>query len=95
MLCIENRFINVLLSLSLSHHSYCYRVGSLQNGVMFHHLTGRLPRWLQHTLLGSLLSILVYSFISFSPLAYGMNGPLANEPKSIMHGLKWLSSWEF
>ncbi|KAL9894158.1 protein O-mannosyl-transferase 2 [Glossina fuscipes fuscipes] len=78
------------------HHYFPALVfNSMLSGVMFHHLTGRLPRWLQHTLLGTLLSILVYSFTLFSPLAYGMNGPLANEPNSIMHGLRWLSSWEF
>ncbi|XP_065371071.1 protein O-mannosyl-transferase 2 [Calliphora vicina] len=68
---------------------------SMLSGVMFHYLTGRLPRWLQHSLLGGLTSVLVYSFMLFSPLAYGMNGPLANEPNSTMHGLKWLPTWEF
>ena len=36
-----------------------------------------------------------FSFYLFSPLSYGMNGPLANEPNSTMHGLKWLDTWEF
>lgn len=62
---------------------------------MFHYLTSLLPRWFQHLLLGGLLSVLVYSFMLFSPLAYGMSGPLANEPNSTMHDLKWLSTWEF
>ncbi|KAI8121822.1 Protein O-mannosyl-transferase 2 [Lucilia cuprina] len=68
---------------------------SMLSGVMFHYITSRLPRWLQHSLLGGLMSVLVYSFLLFSPLAYGMSGPLANEPNSTMHGLKWLSTWEF
>ncbi|XP_037954211.1 protein O-mannosyl-transferase 2-like [Teleopsis dalmanni] len=68
---------------------------SMLTGVMFNFLTGWLPRWLQHALLGTLLSILAYSFILFSPLAYGMSGPTANEPNSTMHGLKWLPTWEF
>ncbi|TMW46383.1 hypothetical protein DOY81_008535 [Sarcophaga bullata] len=68
---------------------------SMLSGVMFHYLTGVLPRWLQHLLLGGLVSVLVYSFMLFSPLAYGMSGPLANDPNSTMHDLKWLSTWEF
>ncbi|XP_017871438.1 PREDICTED: protein O-mannosyl-transferase 2 [Drosophila arizonae] len=68
---------------------------SLLTGIMFNYIIRSLPRWLQHALLGSLLSALVYSFVLFSPLAYGMSGPLANEPNSTMHKLKWLSTWEF
>ncbi|KAK9704260.1 MIR domain [Popillia japonica] len=48
-----------------------------------------------HTLLVAILSTVVYSFVLFSPLAYGMSGPNANEPNSTMYGLKWLESWEF
>lgn len=36
-----------------------------------------------------------YSFYLFSPLAYGMSGPSANDPNSTMHGLKWVETWEF
>lgn len=36
-----------------------------------------------------------YSFYLFHPLAYGMVGPLAQDPRSPMAGLKWLESWEF
>ncbi|KAH8397963.1 hypothetical protein KR222_007494, partial [Zaprionus bogoriensis] len=68
---------------------------SLLTGIMFDYLIRRLPRWLQHTLLGALLSVVVYSFVKFSPLAYGMTGPMANEPNSTMHRLKWLPTWEF
>lgn len=62
---------------------------------MFNYLTQRLPAWMQHALLGATLGVLVYSFALFSPLAYGMFGPTANEPNSTMHKLKWMDSWEF
>lgn len=48
-----------------------------------------------HSLLAVILSCIVYSFLLFSPLAYGMNGPSSNELNSTMNGLKWLDSWEF
>ncbi|XP_016982471.1 protein O-mannosyl-transferase 2 [Drosophila rhopaloa] len=68
---------------------------SLLTGIMFNYIMRVLPRWIQHVILGAVLSILIYSFAVFSPLAYGMSGPLANEPNSTMHSLKWLSTWEF
>ncbi|XP_043658177.1 protein O-mannosyl-transferase 2 [Drosophila teissieri] len=68
---------------------------SLLTGVMFNYIMRVLPKWIHHVVLGLVLSILVYSFAAFSPLAYGMSGPLANEPNSTMHSLKWLSTWEF
>ncbi|XP_050008450.1 protein O-mannosyl-transferase 2 [Alexandromys fortis] len=43
----------------------------------------------------SLLLATAYSFYLFHPLAYGMVGPLAQEPESPMAGLRWLESWEF
>ncbi|CAO2587023.1 Protein O-mannosyl-transferase 2 [Lemmus lemmus] len=43
----------------------------------------------------SLLLATVYSFYLFHPLAYGMVGPLAQEPESPMAGLRWLESWDF
>uniref|UniRef100_A0AC11AXI9 Protein O-mannosyltransferase 2 n=1 Tax=Ovis aries TaxID=9940 RepID=A0AC11AXI9_SHEEP len=36
-----------------------------------------------------------YSFYLFHPLAYGMVGPLAQDPQSPMAGLRWLESWDF
>ncbi|XP_053330944.1 protein O-mannosyl-transferase 2 isoform X2 [Spea bombifrons] len=39
--------------------------------------------------------ILLYSFYLFHPLAYGMVGPLADQPGSPMAGLRWMESWEF
>ncbi|XP_044129405.1 protein O-mannosyl-transferase 2 isoform X5 [Bufo gargarizans] len=38
---------------------------------------------------------LLYSFYLFHPLAYGMVGPLADEPDSPMAGLRWRDSWDF
>lgn len=68
---------------------------SLPTGIIFNYIIRPLPKWLQHTLLGGVLSVLVYSFAVFSPLAYGMTGPMANEPNSTMYKLKWLPTWEF
>ncbi|TEA38099.1 hypothetical protein DBR06_SOUSAS5810037 [Sousa chinensis] len=49
-----------------------------------------------HTLgILSLLLGLAYSFYLFHPLAYGMVGPLAQDPRSPMAGLRWLGSWDF
>jgi len=62
---------------------------------MYNYILRVLPKWIHHVILGLVLSILVYSFAAFSPLAYGMSGPLANEPNSTMYNLKWLSTWEF
>lgn len=35
------------------------------------------------------------SFYLYSPLAYGMSGPVSTEQNSTMFGLRWLDSWEF
>lgn len=35
------------------------------------------------------------SFYLYSPLAYGMSGPISTEKNSTMFGLRWLDSWEF
>ncbi|XP_023483941.2 protein O-mannosyl-transferase 2 isoform X2 [Equus przewalskii] len=43
----------------------------------------------------SLLLGAAYSFYLFHPLAYGMVGPLAQDPRSPMAGLRWLESWDF
>lgn len=48
-----------------------------------------------HWAVGTVLSATVYSFVVFSPLSYGMAGPLATDPNSTMHRLKWMESWEF
>ncbi|XP_028176824.1 protein O-mannosyl-transferase 2 isoform X2 [Ostrinia furnacalis] len=59
------------------------------------YLNAELGRTLYHCIVGLVISTTVYSFYLFSPLAYGMTGPLASEPNSTMTGLKWLDSWEF
>lgn len=64
-------------------------------GPMIFYLIQRLPKWMQHAVIGTTLGLLIYSFALFSPLAYGMFGPTANEPNSTMNKLKWLNSWEF
>ncbi|XP_077477713.1 protein O-mannosyl-transferase 2 [Stigmatopora argus] len=51
--------------------------------------------WLQIAGKLLLLVIVLYSFYLFHPLAYGMTGPLSNEPGSSMARLNWLESWEF
>lgn len=62
---------------------------------MLDYLTQKLPSWIRHVVLGVALAALVYSFLLFSPLAYGMNGPFSHEANSTLAGLKWMSSWEF
>lgn len=62
---------------------------------MVYYLIQRLPKWMQHAVLGTALALLAYSFVLFSPLAYGMTGPTGNEANSTMYKLKWLNSWEF
>lgn len=62
---------------------------------MYDYLTQRLPVWMRQTLLGVTLAGLAYSFLLFSPMAYGMTGPIGSEPNSTMHRLRWLESWEF
>ncbi|XP_054011086.1 protein O-mannosyl-transferase 2 isoform X1 [Hylaeus anthracinus] len=48
-----------------------------------------------HTILTVIISSTVYSFYLFSPLAYGMVGPSAQDPESSLHSLRWLDTWEF
>lgn len=62
---------------------------------MVYYLNQRLPKWMQQIVLGTTLGLLAYSFVLFSPLAYGMTGPTANEANSTLYKLKWLNSWEF
>lgn len=72
-------------------------------GILIDYLLEELPKFFSesiakmvyHAILGLILSTIVYSFYLFAPLAYGMNGPTANEANSTMKGLKWIESWEF
>lgn len=79
----------------------CYR--SVFTGIVLDYILEEIPSYfppkvantIHHTILALILSSVFYSFYLFSPLAYGMSGPSANEPNSTMYGLKWMESWEF
>ncbi|GAB6025087.1 hypothetical protein CHUAL_010521 [Chamberlinius hualienensis] len=49
---------------------------------------------LYHTVFASCLSMLIYSFYVYTPLSYGMHGPLSHEPNSTLSSLRLLDSWE-
>eukprot|EP00093_Oithona_nana_P014788 14788.XXX_659779_650794_1 [CDS] Oithona nana genome sequencing. len=49
----------------------------------------------QHSVIAVITSFICWSFIHFSPLAYGMEATPASLPNSTVHHLKWLDSWEF
>ncbi|XP_050293965.1 protein O-mannosyl-transferase 2 [Anthonomus grandis grandis] len=75
---------------------------SMITGIIIDYLLEELPklyRYHSHTIyhitFGIVLSVIVYSFYLFVPLAYGMSGPSASEKNSTMYGLKWMNSWEF
>lgn len=76
---------------------------SMITGIILDYLLEEVPKLfpehisntVHHILLAVILSTISYSFILFSPLAYGMSGPTSNEVNSTMYGLKWLDSWEF
>ncbi|XP_066249068.1 protein O-mannosyl-transferase 2 isoform X1 [Euwallacea similis] len=55
----------------------------------------RVANTVYHTIVGIVLSVILYSFYLFAPLAYGMSGPSASEANSTMYGLKWMDTWEF
>lgn len=59
------------------------------------YLSPELGKTVYHSILGLIISTTIYSFYLFSPLAYGMSGPLGHEANSTMYGLKWMESWEF
>ncbi|XP_066596933.1 protein O-mannosyl-transferase 2 isoform X3 [Prorops nasuta] len=58
-------------------------------------LPNRIGNTIYHMIIGTVISVTVYSFYLFSPLSYGMNGPLALDPTSPLHSLRWMDSWEF
>ncbi|XP_031339515.1 LOW QUALITY PROTEIN: protein O-mannosyl-transferase 2 [Photinus pyralis] len=76
---------------------------SMLTGILFDYLLDVIPclfpekigTTIYHTMMGLFLAILMYSFVNFAPLAYGMTGPSSSERNSTMSGLKWLDSWEF
>nr|XP_033807175.1 protein O-mannosyl-transferase 2 [Geotrypetes seraphini] len=51
--------------------------------------------WVHTTAMCALILSIAYSFYLFHPLAYGMVGPLALDPRSPMSGLRWMQSWDF
>ncbi len=51
--------------------------------------------YVHHFLLSVLVSWIVYSFYLFHPLSYGMTGPTSHTVDGMMHGLRWLDSWDF
>ncbi|WAR19527.1 POMT2-like protein [Mya arenaria] len=48
-----------------------------------------------HIAVGLVLSATSYSFYLFHPLTFGMGPGSSQEEGHIMHGLRWLDSWEF
>ncbi|XP_008555274.1 protein O-mannosyl-transferase 2 [Microplitis demolitor] len=62
---------------------------------LFFLLPQKIANTLYHVILGTVISVTIYSFYLFSPLAYGMEGPTSEVPDSSMHSLRWLDSWEF
>ncbi|XP_045776748.1 protein O-mannosyl-transferase 2 [Maniola jurtina] len=59
------------------------------------YLSPELGRTVYQSAIGLVISTTVYSFYLFSPLTYGMSGPMSNEPNSTVSGLRWLDTWEF
>ena len=49
---------------------------------------------ISYSVLALIIALVFYSFIQFSPLSYGMTGPVAVNSESVMYGLKWLDSWD-
>ncbi|KAL5008769.1 hypothetical protein ScPMuIL_014350 [Solemya velum] len=85
------------------HHYFpAYLYSSMFSGVLVQYLVFRICLMFPdsfnvtvlHWLTGVVLSLMCYSFYLFSPLAYGMSGPSASDDSGVMHGLKWLESWD-
>ena len=45
-------------------------------------------------LTSGIIAVLGYSFCLFMPLSYGMGDLKSNEPGSLLHGLRWVDSWD-
>lgn len=87
----KKRFINQKLNNKLIS---CILFGIVP-GIILEYMIRRLSPFFKQILLTIIMAVLVYSFVLFSPLAYGMSGPSANEKNSTLYGLRWLDSWEF
>ncbi|XP_054714232.1 protein O-mannosyl-transferase 2-like [Uloborus diversus] len=61
--------------------------------ILFHILPENIAYFLYHGILGLILATLSYSFVLFSPLAYGIENSEATNTSTT--NIKWLDSWEF
>ncbi|KAK0182106.1 hypothetical protein PV327_000275 [Microctonus hyperodae] len=62
---------------------------------LFFLMPSRIAHTIYHIILGSIISITIYSFYLFSPLTYGMDGSTSDTSSNQMNSLRWLESWEF
>ncbi|KAL4237411.1 Protein O-mannosyl-transferase 2 [Mactra antiquata] len=78
---------------------YSCMIGGMTTDMMIkrfvHCLPSALSLTMYHVCNGLVLSGIAYSFFLFHPLTYGMAEVSADQPESVMYGLKWLDSWEF
>lgn len=88
-------FVNLIQLFLFSALSLFACIFFLRTGPMICYLIRRFSQRIQLAVICVVLGMLSYSFVLFSPLAYGMSGPTANDANSTMHRLKWLQSWEF
>lgn len=51
--------------------------------------------WAFYWCLSLFMGLILYSFYLFYPLTYGMQGSLPSAEGGMMHGLRWLDSWDF
>lgn len=86
-------FMLFLISSNVSYH--CFLFLSQNTGPMLCYVIKHFSKRIQMVVICSVLIVLMYSFVLFSPLAYGMSGPIATDANSTMRQLKWLQSWEF
>ncbi|XP_078034543.1 protein O-mannosyl-transferase 2 isoform X2 [Augochlora pura] len=90
VLYFHHYFPALLYSSMLTGTTLNYIIETLN--ILFPNSIGRV---IYHTILAVVISSTVYSFYLFSPLAYGMVGPSAQDPESPMHSLRWMDTWEF
>lgn len=95
--------LSSMITGNISTYKSTFKVQCIILGILIAYLLEEIPKYFSeqnarlvyHVVLGLTLSTVMYSFYLFAPLAYGMNGPTANEENSTMYGLKWMDSWEF
>ncbi|XP_041353357.1 protein O-mannosyl-transferase 2-like [Gigantopelta aegis] len=85
------------------HHYFpAFLYSAMLGGIMLDYLITRLCLVLPESIaikvfpwcLGIIVLGVTYSFYLFHPLTFGMSGPMANDETSMMHGLKWMESWD-